>query len=184
MLTTVPHLDIEGGFPVTLVWLRSLMEQTIQLIGSTCLTEPLSTRLDLTTDDMHRAAEDRSRVYMELNKLATWLETRLDRITPSLRLVVERYVNAIAELFHEAAEFLPDRVLQHMADRAAEACVRCRFRRAPDSEATPTSVPTIEARPTTVPVTNAGGYRPSAATGGPSSDGEDSEISFAVDGDS
>lgn len=106
----------------------------------------------------------------------------MERIHPSLRLVVERYVNAIAELFHEAAEFLPDRVLQHVADRAAEACVRCRFRRAPDSEATPTSVPTIEARPTTAPVQNSGAYGPATARGGNSSDGEDSAESYEVDG--
>ncbi len=172
VLTTVPHLEIEGGFPVTLVWLRSLLEQTIQLIGSTCLAEPLSARLNLTTDDMSRAAEDRSRVYVELNKLSTWLETRMCRITPSLRLVVERYLNSISELFHEAAEFLPDRVLQHMADRAAEACVRCRFRRAPDSEATPSSVPVIETRPTTTPVQNAVAYGSVPPPGGHSTDGQ------------
>ena len=144
-LLTVPHLRVESGFPMTLAWLRSMQEQTTQLVGMTCLHEQLSTSASLTTDERCWAASGRSAVIGELGQFPTWIESRVEQLHPGLRLVVQRYVNAISELFYEMFNLLGDDALECVANRAAECCICCRFERPHASLVSPAPFPTSSA---------------------------------------
>ena len=123
-----------------------MIDQTVQMVGATCLHETLGAEVGLTTDERSWAADVRSRVFGELEGMATYLEAKIEQITPGLRTVTSRYLNAVSEMFWVLYQTLEDPILKEMAERAAETCVRCQFLRAPDTMVVPTPVPTSVAQ--------------------------------------
>ena len=43
VLDNLPHLRMQARFPATMAWIRSMVDQTSQLVGATCLHESLGT---------------------------------------------------------------------------------------------------------------------------------------------
>ncbi len=76
-----------------------MIDQCAQLVGATCLHEALGTRPSLTTDERSWAAEVRTSITEELQGMPTYLESKIEQISPGLRTVAERYLNATSELF-------------------------------------------------------------------------------------
>ena len=62
-----------------------------------------------TLEERTLAAEARSVVICELNQFPTWIEARFELI--DMRHVLEHYVNAIAEIFHDMATIIHDNAL-------------------------------------------------------------------------
>ena len=135
-LLTFHQLRLEVGFPVLSHVMRSLQEQTAQLIGLTCLGEPLAPYLGLSVQDRADATAQRELVQQELDDLPTWMESRMQLLTVENRVVLERYMTAITEIHFELQDRVPDPIIKSIADRFAETCTRCRFRQAPDTLAT------------------------------------------------
>ncbi len=134
-LMSLPQLRLEVGFPGTCHLMRSLQEQTAQLLGITCMGEALSPHLSLTIQDRAYATEDRVVVLAELEQLPTWIERRMELLTVENRHVLERYMTATAEVHFELSSMIADQALQAIADRCAETCTRCRFRQSTDTTA-------------------------------------------------
>ena len=136
-ILTFQQLRLETGFPVFSHVMRSLQEQTAQLIGITCLGESLAPFLGLSVQDRADATVQRDLVKTELDEMPTWMESRLQLLTVENRVVLERYMTAITEIHFELQDHIPDPIIKTIADRFAETCIRCRFRQAPDTMATP-----------------------------------------------
>ena len=120
--------------PSHLAWVRSMIDQCAQLVGATCLHEALGTRPSLTTDERSWAAEVRTSITEELQGMPTYyLESKIEQISPGLRTVAERYLNATSELFFVMYNTVQDPIWLEVAERTAETCVRCHFRRPPGS---------------------------------------------------
>ena len=136
-ILTFQLLRLETGFPVFSHVMRSLQEQTAQLIGITCLGEALAPYLGLSVQDRADAAAQRELVQQELDDMPTWMESRLQLLTVENRVVLERYMTAFTEIHFELQDHIPDPLIKAIADRFAETCIRCRFRQAPDTVATP-----------------------------------------------
>ena len=132
-LRSLPMLRMEAGFPCTLRWLDAMCDQSVQIIGQTCMAEHLNASLSLTVTERAEAAQQRSTIIVELNNFPTWVEARAEQMPPSLRLVLERYLNSASELFWELSQAIPDKALVQVAERCAEAILRCRLRRSPGS---------------------------------------------------
>lgn len=148
-LRKMPQLRMEAGFPRTHRWLEGMSEVSTFLIGQTCMQINMSYTLGLSIQERSDAAQDRSYIITELNSLPTWLECRMELLTPILRNMVETYLNASSEMFWAMTKILNDSSLVQVSQRCAEAVVRCRLRRPPRSEVTTT--PLIRAaRPTTI----------------------------------
>ena len=77
-LLSIPALRVETGFPTTCALVRSLCEQTTQVIGATCLLETWDRPIHLTVQERAWAGETRDMVMAELDKLPTWMEARMD----------------------------------------------------------------------------------------------------------
>ncbi len=141
-LELIPHLRMQSRFPALMAWARSMTEQACQLNGATCLQEPLSSTPCLTTDERSWAAECRSTIVEELQDMSTYLEAKIEQLAPGLRTVVERYLNSTSEMMWVMWNTVQDPAFREVAERTAETCVRCRFRRPPRSAVTPRAVPT------------------------------------------
>ena len=141
-ILTFQQLRLESGFPVFSHVMRSLQEQTAQMIGITCLGESLAPFLGLSVQDRADATAERDLVKQELDDMPTWMESRLQLLTVENREVLERYVTAITEIHYELQEHIPDPIIKTIADRFAETCIRCRFRQAPDTAA-PSPMPSF-----------------------------------------
>ena len=141
-LRSIPILRMEAGFPRTLRWLDAMCDQSVQVIGQTCMAEHLNASLSLTVTERTEAAQQRSDIIVELNNFPTWVEARAEQLTASLRLVLERYLNASSEMFWDLSQAIPDKALVQVAERSAEALLRCRLRRSPGS-----GVPTVPVGP-------------------------------------
>ena len=136
-ILTFQVLRLESGFPVFSHVMRSLQEQTAQMIGITCLGETLAPYLGLSVQDRADATAERELVTQELDDIPTWMESRLQLLSVENRVVLERYMTAITEIHHELQEYILDPIVKTIADRFAETCIRCRFRQAPDTAAPP-----------------------------------------------
>ena len=135
-ILTFQQLRLESGFPVLSHVMRSLQEQTAQLIGLTCMGESLAPFLGLSVQDRADASAQRDLVKQELDDIPTWMESRLQLLTLENRVVLERYMTAITEIHFELQDHIPDPVIKLIAERFAETCIRCRFRQAPETLAT------------------------------------------------
>ena len=132
-LRTVRILRLDSGFPITCAWLDAMAEQTTQLIGKCCLHEPLGGPMGLTVDDRAAAASCRSLVIVELNGFPTWVEGRIDQLSPSFRHMVAKILNATSELFWEMGKVIPDRAILQIAESASsDRMVRYGFAPYPD----------------------------------------------------
>lgn len=133
-LRKVRVLRLQERCPVSCTVMSSLQEQACQIIGMTCLNEVSLLAAGLTVDELSQAAEVRSMMIIELQHLPVWLESRIDLVPANMRPVMARYLNALAETTWELSNLVHDLALTELASRAAEACVRCNFRRAASSE--------------------------------------------------
>ena len=70
-LRSIPCLRMEAGFPCTLRWLEAMCDQSVQIIGQTCMAEHMNASLGLTVTDRSDAAQDRTAIIVELNALPT-----------------------------------------------------------------------------------------------------------------
>ena len=119
-----------------------LVDQSVQIIGQTCMAENLNASLSLTVTERSEAAQQRSVIIVELSHFPTWVEARAQQLPSTLRLVLERYLNSASEMFWELSQAIPDKALVQVAERCAEAILRCRLRRSPGS-----GVPTLSMGP-------------------------------------
>ena len=140
-LRTARILRLDSGFPITCAWLDAMAEQTTQLIGQCCLHEPLGSPLGLTVDDRAAAASCRSLVIVEMNGFPTWVEARIDQLSPSFRHMIAKILNATSELFWEMGKVIPDQAILQVAERTAEAVLRCSFKRSVNSQVPTTPMP-------------------------------------------
>lgn len=132
-LSSIPHLRITTGFPATTSFLQSLKFQTVQMIGACCLEERGILHQQLTVSERQLAADVRGVIMEELNGFPCWIEARKELLSPGLQKVLERFLNAILECHYEMFHIVPDAVFSTLANRVAEACLRCQFRRATNS---------------------------------------------------
>ena len=150
-LSSIPHLRISTGFPATTSFLQSLKFQTVQMIGACCLEERAILHQQLTVSERQLAADVRGVIMQELNGFPCWIEARKELLSPGLQKVLERFLNAILECHYEMFHIVPDAVFSTLANRVAEACLRCQFRRATNSpviaSATPPGTPPRTSRP-------------------------------------
>ena len=70
-LRSIPILRMEAGFPRTLRWLDAMCDQSVQIIGQTCMAEHLNASLSLTVTERTEAAQQRSDIIVELNNFPT-----------------------------------------------------------------------------------------------------------------
>ena len=96
-LSSIPHLRISTGFPATTSFLHSLKLQTVQMIGACCLEERGILHQQLTVSERQVASDVRGVIIEELNGFPCWIEARKDLLSPGLRMVLERFLNAILE---------------------------------------------------------------------------------------
>ena len=80
-------------------------------------------------------------IIEELNAFPCWIEAREDLLAPGLQRVLERFLNAILETHYEMFHVVPDAVFSTIANRVAEACLRCQFRRAANSPVIASATP-------------------------------------------
>lgn len=150
-LSSIPHLRISTGFPATTSFIHSLKLQTVQMIGACCLEERGILHQQLTVSERQVAADVGGVIIQELNGFPCWIGARKDLLSPGLRMVLERFLNAILECHYEMFHIVPDPVFSTIANRVAEACLRCQFRRATNSpviaSATPPGTPPRTSRP-------------------------------------
>ena len=78
-LVRLPVLRVQSNFPVTCTVMQSLKEQATQIIGMTCLEEELDTYLSV--DELSHAAEVRSEMIIELQRLPVFMEAKFELIT-------------------------------------------------------------------------------------------------------
>ena len=140
-LSSIPHLRISTGFPSTTSFLHSLKLQTVQMIGACCLEERAILHQLLTVSERQVAADVRGVIIEELNAFPCWIEARKDLLSPGLQRVLERFLNAILECHYEMFHVVPDAVFSTIANRVAEACLRCQFRRATNSPVIASATP-------------------------------------------
>ena len=132
-LDAFPQMRMQGKFPVTSNWLRLMQQDATELVGDCVLLQSHVPGPALTTDQLSVATTCRSTIFEELDFLPTHIEEKIDAMPTVLRPVVEKYLNAIAELFQEAAQITEDPLLFRIATRMSEACVRSRMRVPEDS---------------------------------------------------
>ena len=150
-LDSIPHLRISTGFPSTNSFIHSLKLQTVQMIGACCLEERAILHQQLTVSERQLAADVRGVIIHELNAFPCWIEARKDLLSVGLQKVLARFLNAILECHYEMFHIVPDAVFSTLANRVAEACLRCQFQWATNSpviaSATPPGTPTRTSRP-------------------------------------
>lgn len=110
-------------------------------IGAWCLDERNILHQLLTVQERQDAADARGIILEEMNGFPTWVERRKDLLSPGLQRVLERYLNAILECHYEIFHTVPDAVFSAIANRVAEACLRCNFRRAANSPVVASATP-------------------------------------------
>ena len=125
-----PQLRMQNKFPVTSNWLRLMQQGSVELVGDCVLLQAHVPGPALTTDQLSAAAACRAAIFDELDFLPTYFEEKIDAMPTVLRPTLEKYLNAIAELFQQAAQITEDPLLFRVATRMSEACVRCRMRTA------------------------------------------------------
>ena len=86
-------------------------------------------------------ADVRGVIIQEMNAFPCWIEARKDLLSPGLQRVLERFLNAILECHYEMFHVVPDAVFSTIANRVAEACLRCQFRRATNSPVIASATP-------------------------------------------
>ena len=80
-------------------------------------------------------------IIEELNAFPCWIEARKDLLAPGLQRVLERFLNAILETHYEMFHVVPDAVFSTIANRVAEACLRCQFRPAANNPVIASATP-------------------------------------------
>lgn len=95
----------------------------------------------LTVDERAEATEARSEIMAELAGFPVWVETRADLMSVELKKVLCRYLNALIESVFELQNVLTDPVLACLTSKCAEACLRCKFQRSPNSGAVASLTP-------------------------------------------
>lgn len=132
-LLRIPVLRIQLGFPKTCSLMHSLQEQAIQIVGCRCLADHQGLMTRLTVQERADATESRSEIMAELSGFPVWIETRADLMSVELKKVLCRYLNALIESVFELQNVLTDPVLACLTRKCAEACLRCKFERSPNS---------------------------------------------------
>ena len=125
ILDTLPVLRIQMLFPKTCTLVRSLQDQTTQVIGACALMNegylraPYPDGMDSTPSYVEFLAD--------IDNFAVMVEGRLHLVCASMMSTVGRHVNAVVEMFHSLGTILQDDWVKKMADVAAEPSYRCRL---------------------------------------------------------
>ena len=127
-LAGLPISFLQGNFPMMCAWARQMVEEVTSLIGTVALFDQRTLRKKITIEAKVLFDRARDAVMAELDGFAVHMESKLDRLTPYMKDLMERQLNGVAELFQELGGELKDPSLFHVANMAAEASVRCLMR--------------------------------------------------------
>ena len=100
-------------------------------------------RQRLTDEERRLADEGRIEMLDEMEHFPAWIENRIGEVTPAIRLQIERWLTAMAEMFQELSVDTRDTLTLGMATAAALAVQRCQMRVSPSfvRSPAPCSVP-------------------------------------------